>query len=180
MAAPSLPYIVDAPAIEAAANAHLALIALRSGRRAEADRLATAALRIADRHNLEGVTITVPVFAVGSLVAARHGRPGAEDASHARARDGSATYLLRPEEVPGRGSSRSRSAWVMMASTRAVRSRLPATGDYDEEVVDLPYHVDEAIEVDGLGDVGVGVPVIAPQHVVLQIRCRQNDDRDPA
>jgi LuxR family maltose regulon positive regulatory protein len=136
----ALPYIVDAPAIEAGTNAHLALIALRFGRRAEADRLATTALRIADRHNLEGVTITVPIFAIGSLVAARHGRPDearraatvtktllgrldglsprtqllgylllaeaataldhpaearqlAEEASHARARDGSATYL---------------------------------------------------------------------------------------
>jgi LuxR family maltose regulon positive regulatory protein len=71
----ALPYIVDAPAIESVTNAHLALIALRRGRRAEADQLATVALRIAERHNLEGVTLMVPVFAVGSLVAARHGRP---------------------------------------------------------------------------------------------------------
>lgn len=71
----ALPYIVDAPVIEAVTNAHLALIALRRGRRVEADRLATAALQIAERHNLEGVTIMIPVFAVGSLVAARQGRP---------------------------------------------------------------------------------------------------------
>lgn len=72
----ALPYVVEAPGIEAGTRAHLALIELRLGRRAEADRLATAALRIADRHDLEDVTIMVPVFAVGCLVGARHGRPG--------------------------------------------------------------------------------------------------------
>jgi LuxR family maltose regulon positive regulatory protein len=36
--------------------------------------LSTDALRIADRHHLEAVTVMVPVFAIGTLIAARAGR----------------------------------------------------------------------------------------------------------
>jgi LuxR family maltose regulon positive regulatory protein len=70
----ALSLVIDAPGLEAAATAHLALIELERGHRAGADQLASRALRTAERHNLDAVTVMIPVFAIGSLVAARHGR----------------------------------------------------------------------------------------------------------
>jgi LuxR family transcriptional regulator, maltose regulon positive regulatory protein len=68
------PAIGGLPAIEAAAQAHLAAISLRHGDLSDADARATRALQAADRYNLQGLVPTVLVFAVGAAVAARRGR----------------------------------------------------------------------------------------------------------
>ena len=51
--------------------------------------------------------------------------------------------------------------------------------DRNEEVVDLTHHLDEALEVDGLGHIGVGVQIVGAQDVLLRLRGRQHDHRDP-
>lgn len=71
----ALPAVAGAPGFEAAVLAHLALLHLYDGDLAEADRLASRGLRLAERHDLEGVVPVVSVYAVGALVAARGGRP---------------------------------------------------------------------------------------------------------
>src|SRR3954451_7463651 len=52
--------------------------------------------------------------------------------------------------------------------------------DADEELVDLADDRDEPLEVDRLGDVGVGVQLIAAHDVLVGLRGGQYDDRDPA
>src|ERR1035438_7291700 len=47
-----------------------------------------------------------------------------------------------------------------------------------EEVVDLPDHVDELLEVDGLGDERVGVQGVTPQDVLLRLGGGQHDHRN--
>ena len=47
-----------------------------------------------------------------------------------------------------------------------------------EEVIDLADHVQEALKIDRLGDVGVGVQVVAAQDVLFGIGGGQHDDRD--
>src|SRR5262249_52990945 len=47
-----------------------------------------------------------------------------------------------------------------------------------EEVVDLPHHTQEAIEVDRLGDIRGRVQVVAADDVLLGVRGGQNDDGD--
>ena len=72
----SLSAASDSPMIEAGALAHLALIELQGGDVVEADRLASRALLIAERHDLDGVSPVIAVFAIGALVAAAPGTPG--------------------------------------------------------------------------------------------------------
>ena len=83
----ALSTIGDAPAFEACALAHLAILALRSGDLVNADREATRALAIAHRNDLAGVVPALPAFAVGALVAARAGRRGEATRAAAVARD---------------------------------------------------------------------------------------------
>src|SRR6266508_2191850 len=49
-----------------------------------------------------------------------------------------------------------------------------------EEVVDLADHGNEALEVHRLGDVGVGVQLVAAQDVLLGLRRGEHHDRDLA
>ena len=66
-----------APAIEACALAHLAIIDLREGHDHDAERQVADALAIAEHHQLDRVLPAVAVYAVGALVAARAKRPEA-------------------------------------------------------------------------------------------------------
>ena len=50
----------------------------------------------------------------------------------------------------------------------------------DEEVVNLADDVHEAGEVDGFGDVGVGVQVVAAHDVLLGLGGGEDDDGDSA
>ncbi len=70
----ALSTIGDAPAFEACALAHLAILALRRGDLVNAERDAARALAIANRNHLGGVVPALPAFAVGALAAARTGR----------------------------------------------------------------------------------------------------------
>jgi LuxR family transcriptional regulator, maltose regulon positive regulatory protein len=79
----SLASIGDAPAFEACALAHLALLDLRNGDLTNAEREADRATAIAERHQLAGVTLVLPAFAIAALAFARAGR--AADAEHAAA-----------------------------------------------------------------------------------------------
>src|SRR5690554_135690 len=60
------------------------------------------------------------------------------------------------------------------------RSAAGQADDQDEEVVDLAHHGDEPLEVHGLGDVGVGVEVVAAQDVLLRLGGGEDDDGDAA
>jgi LuxR family maltose regulon positive regulatory protein len=72
--AAALPALSHLPTFDAGARAHRALLAVYAGDLAEADRRASAALRLTERYDLEGVLPALPAFAVASYVAARHGR----------------------------------------------------------------------------------------------------------
>src|SRR4051794_25032631 len=48
----------------------------------------------------------------------------------------------------------------------------------DEELVDLAHHLDEAVEVDGLGHVRVGVQLVGAQHVLLELGGGEDDHGD--
>ena len=50
--------------------------------------------------------------------------------------------------------------------------------DRHEELVDLAHDLDEAVEVDRLGDVGVRVQLVGAQHVLLGLGRREHDDGD--
>lgn len=63
-----------APAIEAVTEAQIAFLDLEAGDLEAADRRSRRSLSLAEHHNLAGVGATMAVFAVGALVAARHGR----------------------------------------------------------------------------------------------------------
>jgi len=52
--------------------------------------------------------------------------------------------------------------------------------DRDEELVDLAYDLDEAVEVDRLGDVRVRVELVATKNVLVGGRRGEYDDRDVA
>ena len=45
-------------------------------------------------------------------------------------------------------------------------------------MVDLLDRVEETVEVDGLRDVGIGVQLVAAEHVLLRLRRGEDDDRD--
>ena len=79
----SLASIGDAPAFEACALAHLALLDLRTGDLTSAEREASRSMALAERHHLAGVTLALPAFAISALAFARAGR--AADAEHAAA-----------------------------------------------------------------------------------------------
>ena len=68
------PALTLAPAFEAGALAHLALLDLYADDLAGAEAFNRKALALADRHNLEGVVPAIPVFVIGALVSARTGR----------------------------------------------------------------------------------------------------------
>ena len=69
----ALRLITGSPMFEAGILAHLANLRLDQGDLAEAAKLSTRALEIADCHRLDGVLVAVSVYAVGALVAARKG-----------------------------------------------------------------------------------------------------------
>ena len=69
----ALRLITGSPMFEAGILAHLANLRLDQGDLAEAVRLSTRALEMAERHRLDGVLVAVSVYAVGALVAARNG-----------------------------------------------------------------------------------------------------------
>src|ERR1700729_4000520 len=48
----------------------------------------------------------------------------------------------------------------------------------EEEVVDLADNGDEGLEFDRLGDIGVGVKVVASQHVLLGVGGGEDDNRN--
>ncbi len=77
----SLASIGDAPAFEACALAHLALLDLRTGAVASAEREASRSMALAERHHLAGITLALPAFAISALAFARAGRTA--DAEHA-------------------------------------------------------------------------------------------------
>ena len=52
--------------------------------------------------------------------------------------------------------------------------------DRDEELVDLAYDLDEAVEVDRFGDVRVRVELVAAKNVLVGGRRGEYDDRDVA
>lgn len=67
-----------APALDALALAHLALLDLERGAWDEAERTGRRSLQLAEAHDLEGVSSLVAIFAVGALVEARRpDRPAA-------------------------------------------------------------------------------------------------------
>ena len=70
---------------------------------------------------------------------------------------------------------RSQPAW-----NSAAWSRLRQAHHRDEELVDLADHLDEPLEVDRLGDVGVGVQVVAAQDVLLGLGRGEHHHRDAA
>ena len=82
----------------------------------------------------------------------------------------------RPPVVgqPPQGPERRR--WTL----KAPQCRVRELDDRHEEVVDLAHDLDEAVEVDGLGHVGVGVQVVGAQDVLLGLGGRQHDHRDRA
>jgi LuxR family transcriptional regulator, maltose regulon positive regulatory protein len=84
--ATSLMHVTEAPAFEAAAMAHLALLDLDDGDLTSAERLVDRALAIADRHNLRAVLPAVSTFAATALVTSRCGRRADSMASAADAR----------------------------------------------------------------------------------------------
>lgn len=69
-----LTHLTDSPTLEAVALAHLALLDLQDGDLTEADRRASAAIRIAERHRLEATVPAIAAYAAGALVAARCNR----------------------------------------------------------------------------------------------------------
>lgn len=73
------------PGFEAVALAHLGLIALHDDDLLEADRLASRAVDLARRNDLDGLPMLVPVFALGALTAARRGRADEADRAAATA-----------------------------------------------------------------------------------------------
>ncbi|MGZ4710609.1 MAG: LuxR C-terminal-related transcriptional regulator, partial [Acidimicrobiales bacterium] len=77
----SLASIGDAPAFEACALAHLALLDLRTGAVASAEREASRSMALAERHHLAGITLALPAFAISALAFARAGRTA--EAGHA-------------------------------------------------------------------------------------------------
>jgi LuxR family transcriptional regulator, maltose regulon positive regulatory protein len=72
--ASALMHLTEAPAFEAAALAHLALLDLDDGDLTSAERLVDRALAIAERHNLRAVLTSVSTFSVAALVTGRCGR----------------------------------------------------------------------------------------------------------
>lgn len=79
----ALEAMTDAPALEAATIAHLALIAVYESDLPEADRLASRAFGIMERFELKRVLPAISVYPICALVAARCGRP--DDARRAAA-----------------------------------------------------------------------------------------------
>jgi LuxR family maltose regulon positive regulatory protein len=71
----ALPTMIHAPAFEASACAHLALLDLYEHDLADAEHWIERAFAIARRVDLEGVAPATSVFVVGALVTARSGRP---------------------------------------------------------------------------------------------------------
>src|SRR5215813_9496627 len=66
-----------------------------------------------------------------------------------------------------------------LTSGRAPGGSARRAGQLDErqeEVVDLPDHADEFVEIDGLTDIGVGVQRVTAQDVLFRLRGRQDDD----
>src|SRR5699024_6404759 len=57
-------------------------------------------------------------------------------------------------------------------------SALRQAHDGDEEVVDLADDLNELIEVDRLGDVGVGVQTVATHYVLLRLGGGEHDHGD--
>ena len=64
----SLASIGDAPAFEACALAHIALLDLRTGALTSAEREAARSIALAERHHLAGITLALPAFAISALV----------------------------------------------------------------------------------------------------------------
>jgi LuxR family maltose regulon positive regulatory protein len=69
-----LGHVADNPGFRAGLKAHLALLHLYRDDLANADLWSRRALALADQNNLEGVSVAMPVYFVGALVAARSGR----------------------------------------------------------------------------------------------------------
>ena len=70
----SLAVIAGSPAFESCNLAHLALLDFYEGDFVSANRRASRALAIADRHHLDGVVPAISAFAVGAFLAARNRR----------------------------------------------------------------------------------------------------------
>src|SRR5690606_29317141 len=84
-----------------------------------------------------------------------------------------------------RSSTRSATSWASCTTrTTWSRSRLLAAArepdDRDEELVDLPDHRHEPVEVDGLGHVRVGEQLVAAQDVLLGGGRGEHHHRDGA
>jgi hypothetical protein len=77
---------------------------------------------------------------------------------------------------PGLSSIR-RTPWPGSSAFKSARGK----GDHGEpEAVDRLHHDDELVEVDGLGDVAVGVQVVALQHVLFRLGGGEDHHRDLA
>lgn len=76
----ALPWVGDAPALAAVAEAQLALLDLEDDDLDEAARRSGRALGLAEEHNLGGIGAIFAVFAIGALVAARRGQLGQAEA----------------------------------------------------------------------------------------------------
>ena len=69
----ALRLITGSPMFEAGIQAHLAHLRLEQGDLAEARKLSSRSLEIAECHRLDGVLVAVSIYAIGALVAARSG-----------------------------------------------------------------------------------------------------------
>src|SRR5689334_12569775 len=77
-----------------------------------------------------------------------------------------------------RGSTMVAATWRMRSATWSSTRR--QLHDADEELVDLPDHLDELLEVDGLGDVRVGVQLVPAQDGLVGRRGGEHHHRDAA
>ena len=104
-------------------------------------------------------------------VASAHRAATSAPASGPASRDADAVPARRRARLrpPGRRG---------LAAARAISEPTRQLDDGDEELVDLAHDLDEAVEVDRLGHVGVGVQVVGAQHVLLGLGGRQHDHRD--
>ena len=178
----SLASIGDAPAFEACALAHLALLDLRAGDLTSAEREASRSMALAERHHLASILLALPAFAISALAFARAGR--AVDAERAAA---VASAML---ERLGRLSARTgllcnlvlaQAALALghRAAARQLSSLAQADQQVDSTATQLNHELDNLIHQLSIGEDALGyglqlspaelrVLAYLPTHLSLQ------------